>query len=81
MGIRVLAILLHIMSSGLALVVSESQTQRILKVVRSYNMALIIPFVVGAIVAPIGTIVILKKVNKGIQKIQENNQMLKGGLK
>lgn len=80
MSIKVLAVLLHVISSGIALVTSETQTRRIIRATKKYEMISLGIKGVGLIIAGGGTLIILKKLANGLKVIKDNNFLLRNKI-
>jgi hypothetical protein len=61
MGVKTLVVLSHLISSCFALIVSQTQTKKLVKEVRKYNMPSILILGSGLIAAIFGTFSILNK--------------------
>lgn len=65
MGIKTIAVVLHMISNMVALVVSTTQTNRIIKEVRKYNLPVLVMFTIGGVLAGSGTLLLHKSLKKG----------------
>lgn len=81
MSIKVIAVLLHLFSSVLAFVTSETQTRKIINSTKKQNAINVYVMIVGGIIASGGTALIFVNIKKGTKqitdKVVDNNRMLK----
>lgn len=75
-----ICITLQIFNGMLAFVTSQMQTRRIVKTIKANNLPQWILMGGGLVAAIVGTFIIFNQARKGIQQIDENNQILRSKL-
>jgi hypothetical protein len=76
--VGILAVVLHLISSGLAFITSQVQTRKIIKDSRRQNIINASIMIGGGAIALIGTSTIMKVVKRGAKQVEENNKILRG---